>query len=87
MEVFEGNPAGKAVWDWVWTLPIMRRGQPGKTIEFGDVAHVLRKNIEQIYGKRISRSICPHPRNPSPLNHPLSDPPRQRALGRRRPAR
>lgn len=51
MEVFEGNPMGKAVWDWVWKLPIMRRGEQGAPIQFGDVANVLRKNIEQIYGK------------------------------------
>lgn len=50
MEVFEGNPVGKAIWEWVWKLPIMQRGAQGAPIQFGDVAHVLRKNIEQIYG-------------------------------------
>ena len=50
MEVFEGNPVGKAIWDFVWKLPIMKRGEQGAPIQFGDVAHVLRKNIEQIYG-------------------------------------
>jgi hypothetical protein len=29
MEIFEGNPIGKKIWDAVWTLPIMRPGQPG----------------------------------------------------------
>jgi len=50
MEVFEGNPVGKAVWDFVWKLPVMQRGEQGAPIQFGDVAYVLRKNIEQIYG-------------------------------------
>ena len=50
MEVFEGNSVGKAIWNFVWKLPIMERGEQGAPIQFGDVAHVLRKNIEQIYG-------------------------------------
>ena len=29
MEIFEGNPVGKKVWDTVWKLPIM---QPGKQV-------------------------------------------------------
>lgn len=53
MEVFDGNPIGKAIWNGVWKLPIMRRGEQGTPIEFGDVAHVLRKNIEQIYGEYV----------------------------------
>lgn len=56
MEVFEGNPVGKAIWDFVWKLPIMKRGEQGAPIQFGDVAHVLRKNIEQIYGAFCSQS-------------------------------
>lgn len=56
MEVFEGNPVGKAIWDFVWKLPIMKRGEQGAPIQFGDVAHVLRKNIEQIYGAFYPRS-------------------------------
>ena len=56
MEVFEGNPVGKAIWDFVWKLPIMKRGEQGTPIQFGDVAHVLRKNIEQIYGPFCSRT-------------------------------
>ncbi len=59
MEVFEGNAMGKAVWDIVWKLPIMKRGAPGTPIEFGDVAHVLRKNIEQIYGNEPSVDGAP----------------------------
>jgi hypothetical protein len=51
MEVFEGNPIGKAIWDFVWRLPIMEKGSPGTPVTFGDQAHVLKKNIEQIYGK------------------------------------
>jgi len=59
MEVFEGNPFGKAVWNLVWKLPVMKRGKPGTPIEFGDVAHVLRKNIEQIYGNEPSVDGAP----------------------------
>lgn len=51
MEVFEGNPTGKAIWDWVWKQPIMQPGQPGTPVTFGDQALVLKKNIEQIYGE------------------------------------
>ena len=31
MEIFEGNPVGKRIWDAVWKLPIM---QPGKQVYF-----------------------------------------------------
>lgn len=55
MEVFEGNPTGKAIWDWAWTLPVMQKGKQGEPIVFGDQANVLRKNIEQIYGEEPSR--------------------------------
>jgi hypothetical protein len=54
MEVFEGNPVGKAIWDFVWKLPVMQRGDQGAPIQFGDVAYVLRKNIEQIYGAWVA---------------------------------
>jgi hypothetical protein len=37
-------------WDAVWKLDVMKRGEEGKEIIFGDSAHVLRTNIEQIYG-------------------------------------
>lgn len=59
MEVFEGNPVGKAIWDFVWKLPVMQKGEQGAPIKFGDVANVLRKNIEQIYGACV-RTCVPH---------------------------
>jgi len=31
MEIFEGNPIGKSIWDNVWKLPIM---QPGEKVIF-----------------------------------------------------
>ena len=59
MEVFEGNPVGKAVWDFVWSLPIMQTGEQGTPIKFGDSANILRKNIEQIYGNEESIDGAP----------------------------
>lgn len=41
-------------WEYVWNLDIMKRGEPGTDIIFGDSAHVLRTNIEQIYGELTS---------------------------------
>lgn len=46
-------------WEAVWKLPIMKRGTPGEAIVFGDSAHVLRTNIEQIYGDYPSLDGCP----------------------------
>jgi hypothetical protein len=46
-------------WEAVWKLPIMKRGEPGEAIIFGDSAHVLRTNIEQIYGDYPSLDGCP----------------------------
>ena len=46
-------------WDFVWKLDLMKRGQPGTEIIFGDSAHVLRTNIEQIYGGYPSPDGCP----------------------------
>ena len=46
-------------WDMVWKLNIMKRGEPGEDIIFGDSAHVLRTNIEQIYGGYPSLDGCP----------------------------
>jgi cytochrome P450 len=37
-------------WDLVWKLDMMKKGEPGKKVIFGDSANVLRTNIEQIYG-------------------------------------
>lgn len=45
-------------WELVWDLDIMKRGEPGKDIVFGDTAHVLRTNIEQIYGGYPSKDGC-----------------------------
>jgi len=46
-------------WELVWNLDIMKLGQPGQTIIFGDSANVLRTNIEQIYGGYPSLDGCP----------------------------
>eukprot|EP00529_Nitzschia_sp_RCC80_P016346 CAMPEP_0113455284 /NCGR_PEP_ID=MMETSP0014_2-20120614/8296_1 /TAXON_ID=2857 /ORGANISM="Nitzschia sp." /LENGTH=673 /DNA_ID=CAMNT_0000346709 /DNA_START=54 /DNA_END=2075 /DNA_ORIENTATION=+ /assembly_acc=CAM_ASM_000159 len=46
-------------WDLVWKLDIMKTGQPGEEIIFGDSANVLRTNIEQIYGGFPSLDGCP----------------------------
>lgn len=50
MELFEGNPVGKAVWEKMWKLPMFKEGEQGTPITFGDSAQVIRRNIEQIYG-------------------------------------
>uniref|UniRef100_A0A7S1FP19 Cytochrome P450 n=1 Tax=Corethron hystrix TaxID=216773 RepID=A0A7S1FP19_9STRA len=46
-------------WELVWKLPIMQRTEPGTDCQFGDSAHVLRTNIEQIYGDYPSLDGCP----------------------------
>jgi len=46
-------------WDMVWKLDIMKKGEPGQDIIFGDSANVLRTNIEQIYGGYPSLDGCP----------------------------
>ena len=46
-------------WELVWKLDIMKKGEPGKDIIFGDSANVLRTNIEQIYGGYPSLDGCP----------------------------
>ena len=46
-------------WELVWKLDMMKRGEPGADIVFGDTAHVLRTNIEQIYGNYPSLDGCP----------------------------
>ena len=46
-------------WEMVWKLDIMKRGEPGTDCTFGDSAHVLRTNIEQIYGDYPSLDGCP----------------------------
>ena len=46
-------------WEAVWKLDIMKKGEPGKEIIFGDSANVLRTNIEQIYGGYDSLDGCP----------------------------
>ena len=43
----------------VWKLDIMKLGQDGEDIIFGDSANVLRTNIEQIYGGFPSLDGCP----------------------------
>lgn len=46
-------------WDLIWELDVMKTGEPGQDIVFGDIANVLRSNIEQIYGGFPSRDGCP----------------------------
>lgn len=46
-------------WEMVWDLDMMKLGEPGTAIEFGDSANVLRTNIEQIYGGYPSLDGCP----------------------------
>lgn len=51
MEIFEGNPIGKKLWDIFWTLPITKPGKQGESpTSFGDAALVLKNNILQLYG-------------------------------------
>jgi len=46
-------------WEMVWELDIMKTGNQGDEITFGDSANVLRTNIEQIYGGYPSLDGCP----------------------------
>jgi len=46
-------------WELVWKLDMMKTGEPGTEITFGDSANVLRTNIEQIYGGYPSLDGCP----------------------------
>lgn len=46
-------------WELVWKLDMMKTGQQGEEIIFGDSANVLRTNIEQIYGGYPSLDGCP----------------------------
>jgi hypothetical protein len=46
-------------WELVWKLDLMKTGEPGEEIIFGDSANVLRTNIEQIYGGYPSLDGCP----------------------------
>ena len=46
-------------WELVWELDMMKLGEPGTEVTFGDSANVLRTNIEQIYGGYPSLDGCP----------------------------
>jgi hypothetical protein len=46
-------------WDLIWDLDMMKKGEPGSDMLFGDTANVLRTNIEQIYGGAPSLDGCP----------------------------
>eukprot|EP01038_Epipyxis_sp_PR26KG_P008230 gene8230-11138_t len=60
MEIFEGNPLGKKVWDAVWNLPVMQKGVQGTSpTTFGDGANVLKANILQQYGGEPSVDGAP----------------------------
>mmetsp|Transcript_8013 Transcript_8013/g.12372 ORF Transcript_8013/g.12372 Transcript_8013/m.12372 type:complete len:627 (+) Transcript_8013:125-2005(+) len=59
-EKSEGDTDGLPFWwEWVWKLDMMKLGQEGKEITFGDSANVLRTNIEQLYGGYPSKDGCP----------------------------
>jgi hypothetical protein len=58
----QANPDAEGLpwwWELVWKLDMMKTGEPGKEIIFGDSANVLRTNIEQIYGGYPSLDGCP----------------------------
>ena len=58
----EQNPDAEGLpwwWELVWELDMMKTGEPGEEIIFGDTANVLRTNIEQIYGGFPSLDGCP----------------------------
>ncbi len=60
MEIFEGNPLGRRVWDTVWKFPVMQpSGQGISPTTFGDAANVLKNNILQIYGNESSYDGAP----------------------------
>lgn len=60
MEIFEGNPTGKKIWDLVWSLPIMQKSEQGVSpTSFGDAANVLKGNIMQVYGDEPSEDGAP----------------------------
>lgn len=60
MEIFEGNPLGKKIWDFVWRLPFMQPGKQGDSpTTFGDAANVMKNNILQIYGGEESYDGAP----------------------------
>jgi hypothetical protein len=60
MEIFEGNPVGKFIWDQVWKLPLLQPSKAGVSpTSFGDGANVLKSNIIQIYGNEPSFDGAP----------------------------
>lgn len=46
-------------WNLVWKLDMMKKGEEGQDIIFGDTANVFRTNIEQLYGGYPSMDGCP----------------------------
>eukprot|EP01035_Chromulina_nebulosa_P018815 gene18815-24585_t len=55
MELFEGNPIGKLIWEKVWELPLLKPGTPGTSpTTLGDAANVLKANILEVYGNEPS---------------------------------
>jgi hypothetical protein len=60
MEIFEGNPIGKKIWDNVWKLPFMQLGIQGTSpTTFGDAANIIKANILQQYGGEESPDGAP----------------------------
>jgi cytochrome P450 family 97 subfamily B polypeptide 3 len=60
--VEDENPSSGGLpwwWEMVWDLDVMKLGEPGTEVTFGDSANVLRTNIEQIYGNYPSLDGCP----------------------------
>lgn len=46
-------------WDYVWKLPIAKRGNPGEPLVIGDTMHVFRTNIEQMFADQPSVDGAP----------------------------
>jgi len=60
MEIFEGNPVGRKIWDFVWKTPLFQPGKPGVSpTSFGDAANVIKANILQVYGNEPSFDGAP----------------------------
>lgn len=59
-EIFEGNPAGKWIWDKFWASKIVEPGKSGESpTTFGDAAQIIKGNIMQVYGGEPSPDGAP----------------------------
>lgn len=60
MEIFEGNPIGRKIWDAAWKLPVLQPSKQGTSpTKFGDAAQILKSNILQVYGDEPSEDGAP----------------------------